>query len=475
MDEHVYITRIESKDVGGFHDKIWNLGKLTLIYGTNGVGKSTLLNMIRRFFEGGYDPDFVRNGAEKAVVKTIFSNGNYGLRVVNTKTRKSTLEFFSASGESIRPPQESLSQYATGFAFDPLAMLKADRADRVDYLERFIDVKVHPEEILEACGQDSEFLRLFDPKDSAFINIDRAHDSAMQQRRKINNDAEALRGAVQVVRQGALPLNAEGKDWSKAEKDARGELIAAESAHKAALAQANEEAKGARDAARVALANTSKEIEAEYLAALRAAEQQKDRRMAEARTVEAETIKAVGDSLVAAKADIEQVQGKAMEAARLKYAAVKRELDAYNEAVGARRQIEKLEVEITEKAGKVAALTNTLTRLDELRAIKAKSNPIEGLEVRAVRPKENAKLETEIYYNDLPWGMLNTGQQVKVCILMALQGTGKCPIIIFDDTDHLQDDNFEAFLEAIRAMDIQLVAARLDDGELRIETEGVAA
>lgn len=464
MDEHVYITRIEFRDIGGMSEMVLEPKPFTVIRGRNGAGKTSIVKAFRRFFEGGYDPTIVRKGADKGTIKITFSDGCYGLRTINAKTRKSNLELFSANGEVIRPPQESIEQYAAGFAFDPLRILSAKKTDRLDYLEQFLNVKVQPSEIFEAC-QERDFLRLLDPKESAFANIDRVAASAYQQRTAINQDVGNLRGAVETIRRDVPSLNDDGVDWSKAEEGARSELIAAESAHKAALAQITEEAKGARDAAELAFANSSKEIEAEYLAAMRAAEQQRERRMAEARTVKAETIKVVGDSLAAAKEDVQQAQGKAAEEARSRYDAAKKALDSYNEANGARASILKLEAQIKEKAGRSTFLTNVLDRLKELRLEKQKSNPIPGLEVR----------DGDIYYGEVEFDALNTGKRMELCIKLAVLGVGKCPVLIIDDAVNIDEENWKAFEAAARESELQIVAARLDDGELRIETEGVAA
>ena len=467
MSEPIYINRIEIENIAGIDSIVLEPKPLTIIRGRNGAGKSSIEKAFRRFFEGGFDPTVVRKGADKGTIRMTFSDGSYGQRVINLKTKKSEIHVFSATGEELRPPQESVEEYANGFGFDPMAFLAAPKKKRLEYLEQFLNVKVETQELLDAC-RESELLRLFNPKDSAFANIDRVYDSAFQQRKKIKADADNLRGAVETIRTGVKTLNQEGVDWSKVEADARTVLAEAEKAQAAAVAQLATEAKASKDRATATYKEAEREIEAEYLAALRAAEARKQTRMAEAAQQKAEAERAIAEAETKAQADVETTYGAAVQAARLKHEAAKSDLDAYNEANGARKQILKLEEQIKEKAGRVLFLTNVLTRLIELRAEKQKSNPIPGLEIRTIEVRD--KQEAEIFYGDVEFDALNTGKKMELCIRLAILGTGKCPLLIVDDAVNIDETNWQAFVQAARGSGLQIVAARLDDGDLRIET-----
>lgn len=167
-------------------------------------------------------------------------------------------------------------------------------------------------------------------------------------------------------------------------------------------------------------------------------------------------------------ADVEATLGASVQEARLAHAAARQKLAAYNEATGVRKQIGKFEDQIKEKAGRVLFLTNVLTRLKELRAEKQKSNPIPGLEIRTIEVRD--KQEAEIFYGDVEFDALNTGKKMELCIRLAILGTGKCPLLIVDDAVNIDETNWRAFVQAARGSGLQIVAARLDDGDLRIET-----
>lgn len=458
MSSQVTITKIEFENVGATERMTLDPKPLTIVRGRNGAGKSTIIKAFREFFDGGYDATVVRKGSEKATIRVTFSDGSYGVRTINTKTRKSTVELFSPDGEKLRPAQERVSELAEGFSFDALAILGAKKADRLNYLEEFLNVHCTLEEVKEACREE-DLARSFNPRENAFVNIDRLHEVAYQQRTKINTEAENLRGAVQVVRQGVPTLNEDGQDWTAAEAAAALTYREQSAALQIAEAAVKEQANAAREAERAKLKTDGSQIEAEYVAAIKAAEQRRQTRLAEAQA------RANGNLETIARMETEELQrlqaeqGPVVAEARAAYDQAREQLAAWNKATGARDQIAKLEEQIKVKAGRALFLTNVLKRLKDLRAEKQKSNPIPGLEVR----------DGEIYYEGIEFDAVNTGKRMELCIRMATLRSTKCPILIVDDAINIDDANWDAFVAAARQSNLQIVAARLDAGDLRIE------
>ena len=454
----VTITKIEFENVGATERMVLDPKPLTIVRGRNGAGKSTIIKAFREFFDGGYDATVVRKGAEKATIKVTFSDGSYGVRVINTKTRKSTVELFSPDGEKLRPAQERVSELAEGFSFDALAILTAKKADRLKYLEEFLDVRCSIEEVMEACREE-DLARSFNPRENAFANIDRLHEVAYQQRTKINVEADNLRGAVQVVRQGVPTLNEDGKDWAAAEAEAAKVYREATAALQVAEQAVKEQAAAAIHAENQKMKTAADAAEAAYAAAIAAAKAQREFAIAEANAIghsNKETIARMeSDELQRLQAE----QGPIVAEARAAYDQAREQLAAWNKATGARDQIAKLEEQIKVKAGRALFLTNVLKRLKDLRAEKQKSNPIPGLEVR----------DGEIYYEGVEFDAVNTGKRMELCIRMATLRSTKCPILIVDDAINIDDTNWDAFVAAARQSNLQIVAARLDAGDLRIE------
>ena len=83
--------------------------------------------------------------------------------------------------------------------------------------------------------------------------------------------------------------------------------------------------------------------------------------------------------------------------------------------------------------------------------------------------RAGARTEARDAARPVEFDAVNTGKRMELCIRMATLRSTKCPIIIVDDAVNIDDANWEAFVAAARQSNLQIVAARLDSGDLRIE------
>ncbi len=459
--ENLTITRIEFENIGCMQRESLRPAPFTVIYGDNGVGKSTIIRAFRKFFKGGYDPTLVRKLADIGTIRMEFSDGSYGIRTVNTLTRKSTLEMYSKDGSELRPFQETIEEYASGFAFDPMAFLDTTKAKRLEYLEQFIKVTVAKEELIEACGEQ-DLLRVYNPSLSAFVNIDAISDLAYEQRTAINREASNLRGAVQTIREGIDSLNDESIPWEKHEADTRAAMVAAESELRVVLGRVDEEAKAAGDRYKQEYESAAKAAHLEYENAVKIAAQLRDTQLANAKTRLAEMTTAVSRAQAEAAAKVNVELGVIAADTKARHQAAKEGLDAFNKARGAREQIAKLEEQIKIKGGRADFLTNVLERLKDLRKEKQKSSPIKELEIR----------NGDIFFDGVEFDAVNKAQQMALMFRIAKFSLGKCPFMIVDEAEHWTEENFAAFRDHALQSGIQVVAARVDNGDLRIEEYG---
>ena len=464
MSDTVRLTKLEFENVGAIKSMTLKPSPITIILGRNGAGKSAICRAFVRLFRGGYDPKLIRKGCDKAVIRGEFSDGNYAIRILDRILKESTIKVYSQDGEEVRPFQKAIEEYATGYALDPLTILTDNKKKRLEYIEEMLDVRVTTQELLEACTE-SEFLRLFDPKASAFTNIDAISDAAYDQRTKINQDIGNLHGAVQTIREGVPSLNDEKVDWASAERDARNAYVDAEAALKLEQQSVADTAVAARNAEDQKLHSTIKEIEAEYQAALKSAEERKKTRVAEAE-LRCSQNRQIADAAEAAEMEAVRARlGDHIYSTRSRFEAAQAALAAWHKATGARDQILKLEEQIKVKAGRSVFLTNVLDRLKLLRMEKQKSNPVPDLEIK----------DGEIWYQGVEFDAVNTGKRYELCIQLAAMRSGKCPLMILDDVVNIDDERWRGFIAAAKGSGFQIVAARLDTGDLRIEEIDEAA
>ena len=107
----------------------------------------------------------------------------------------------------------------------------------------------------------------------------------------------------------------------------------------------------------------------------------------------------------------------------------------------------------------------TLTVFENVGATES-APPIEPAPLTIIRGRNGVGKSN---YEGIEFDAVNTGKRMELCIRMATLRSTKCPIIIVDDAVNIDDANWEAFVAAARQSNLQIVAARLDSGDLRIE------
>lgn len=232
--------RIEIADYRGVHEMSLDLGERGILAtGTNGVGKSTVVNAVRTLAQGGdTGPDAVRNGADKAVL-IAFSENETIRRAITAKTASVTIT--TKEGAKLNKQQERLDE-RVGKLLDPMAVLNAKKP---------ADVKALVLETMPARATLAD-LRAFAPDLPDGLDVSghalearkRAEKWVYDLRTKANADAEAAeataaradadaKAAAQGVPSGAPPL-AE----AVAARDAARKVVAALDAQAEAAARA---------------------------------------------------------------------------------------------------------------------------------------------------------------------------------------------------------------------------------------------
>jgi DNA repair exonuclease SbcCD ATPase subunit len=107
-------------------------GSLTVIRGSNGSGKSSILDAVLAVFSGGSDPGWLRKGAQKGsiVLEITDYEGKPVATITKTITRKKSgegvsclLEILDQNGVPIAAPQTFVNKLGESWAVDPSAIL----------------------------------------------------------------------------------------------------------------------------------------------------------------------------------------------------------------------------------------------------------------------------------------------------------------------------------------------------------------
>ncbi len=482
------ITSVHIADTMGTTVANFTPGSVTRIIGSNGQGKSSILKALLYCFTGGLDPSIIRKGAEKSVVSFTLDNG-----VTVTKTTaivkprrgadpslpvkyRADLEITDSDGSVIAAPQSYIAELSEALAVDPSVLLRIDsttvpgkRALAAE-LMRLVPISFDPEEVNRACAYRSSDAVGFHERDA--LAIPESPDTSLaleglkkivtqitEQRRRIGITKSDTDGAVNRL-QKSLPeddgvdhsgklheLETMATDIERAVADRRVEI---EKAKSEALGDAKN------------IANTASMVaDEEYAIALAALESKRNETKRTAReecSSKTQTIMSLtNDELTSLEAEArphrERIAGE--------LATTKERIQAHSKAAALREEIDIQLATCREAGWKYEQLTGVLANLEALRLEKLNHLPVAGLVVE----------DGEAFLDGIAWDKVNLARRVEAVLQICTQRSGKLPLVIIDDCEHLDTDTRAAVEEGLAEAGFQLIEAVVSDVPLRIEVK----
>lgn len=409
------IKLVEIYNIRGIEHLRLEVGNVVVIQGENGAGKSSVLDALRAVFEGGNDPRLIRVGAKSGEVKIEMIDGT----LIHKKIRERSGELIitDPTGEVVKAPQSYVEQLATGFSFDPLAILTAKPKDRAAFLLEAMPITFTREEIEKATSRPMQ-------TDLDLDGLDALRKSLYEERTKHNREERDAEGTVRTLRQ-SLGGDEDAIDWAAREAELNRKLETART-----LARDEQE--------RIIRARDEKidELRAVFEAGVATARKEAEDAL---REVIEETANVV-DPLQAAHAE-----------ARAK-------ADLKQRQLGTRYLIEQHTQRGQEAARSAGLLTAGIERIDALREKKLASLPVPGLTFR----------DGDIHVGDIPFGYANTALQIEIAFELAKLRTGDLPLLILDGAERLDPEAYLGFMEAAKSSGMQVVAAKVTDGPLAV-------
>ena len=142
------IVRLSIKNFLGIKEALIEPGKINILSGKNGQGKSSILKAIEAVFKGA-PFSVIHKGTERAELIAELED----IRVTRVITHKAMSVTVKTKEGFTRPaPQTYLDGLFGSFAFNPLAFLMADAKERRNYLLRAMAVTVTRQQIVDAAG-----------------------------------------------------------------------------------------------------------------------------------------------------------------------------------------------------------------------------------------------------------------------------------------------------------------------------------
>jgi hypothetical protein len=138
-------------------------------------------------------------------------------------------------------------------------------------------------------------------------------------------------------------------------------------------------------------------------------------------------------------------------------------LEAQTRAQTTRALIDQHRTEASRLERESEKLTETLERLEALKASLLEKLPIRGLEIK----------EGRIFHDGTPWSKVNDAQKYVVAAEIAVARSGDNGPMIIDHFEVFDPDNQAVFKRVMAERGIQVIAAKVDTGDLRWSAEEV--
>lgn len=472
------VQRVKISNILGVESLEFDTGRVTVIEGANGVGKSSVLEALKSCLLGGHNASLLRQGADKGETVLLLDDD---LEIRKTVTPSgSTLKVTHPEFGPISKGQTYLQKLADALSVNPVEFLTASDKERVSLLLEAIPMRVTEEQIAEAVPENCRPLVAGISTDAHALEVIAAVGKELYgQRTGVNRAAKEKRATASQLRE-TLPEEPESGDWSQEFEARKSEYLALQTAAQQKVADIKEGAQklieAANDAERATTARIEKELsdktgqlKAEAAAKIQAIQQQladavlkleteADGAISSARAAAEERREAARQgkdrSLAEAQAEYESLNQPLTEA----LTRAKTMLEQQTKARTTVELIDRLEGEAGRLEETSEALTRALANLEALKGNLLESLPVKGLEIR----------DGSIYLDGIPFDRVNTAKQIQLAIEVAGLRAGSLGLVCVDNLEHLDPDTFKAFVKAAQKSKLQFVVSRVTQGPLTV-------
>jgi len=425
------LATFEVNNFRGIEHILVKPGAMTIVSGTNGSGKTSLIEALRTIFDGGHHPSNVRKGERKAEIILTLDTGIVITKTVTAKT--STLTVTDAEGQELpdATPKAFVERLATGFSFDPLGLIQAKPKDRAAFILESMPVTFTPTEIAAA---DPEYK-------GGVLDLDGLsdlHKGIYEKRKAANVIQRDTEGTVKTLQAALGTQEGETKDWESELRDLQAERATVDcqlaDAEKAIIASATKEEHAVINEINEKISKLAEE---------------RATRVASIKAREAEALKHNED---AAKPERERIAGE--------LAVAQEKVKAQSRDKATRASIEAARAKVREYFQKSDKFDKSLRALEELKKKKLAEQPLEGIELR----------DGEVFVDGIPFDELNTARQYLTAFSVAALKCGDLGLMIADRCEALESDTtWKAFVDGAKESGFQIVATRVEPGPLRVE------
>lgn len=439
------INHIKISNILGIEELEFDAGAFTVIEGTNGCGKTSVLEAIKAALRPGHDATLLRNGAAAGEIVFVLEDGSSIQRRVSGATTSTDVR--GADGKKVARPAEAIARLADMLSVNPVEFLTARKQDRVKVLLEAMPLELDVDKLSKLAGVPVKAA----PGLHALHVIDTVRQRVYEDRTSTNRAVKEKEGTINQI-QLAMPDSVGGVMGD--DEDGLETAIAVER-DKLATTMRKIDAKmtGIREAAAKRIAEIDEKLQGD-IEALRAAA-----------TMEKDAIK-LDTGTNAAKAETARTNAAtscnaAQEPLKIALANIKQNRMAAAKREQALDTIAAMQTELTDLQADADKQTATLAAIDAYKTELLENLPIPDIEVR----------EGEIYKDGVPLDRLNTAAQVGIAVEVAKLRAGTLGAVCVDRIESLDAATFAEFKRAMAKTSLQLFVSRVTDGEFSVTTD----
>lgn len=471
-------TKIKIRNLFGISETELD-GKSIEITGTNGVGKTSVIDAVRYALTNSSNRDYIlKKGENEGEILIETDTGLY----INRKKRSGQADYKSVkeNGKEINSPESFLQKLFTPLQIDPVAFTQMTKNEQNRVILDLIEFDWDLNWIKEKFGEIPENINYEQNILQVLSDIQSEKGDYFQRRQNINRDMRNKLAFIEDLAKD-IPENYDADYWENYDLSGAYKKLAEINAENGKITRAktfldgyNGKMRGIEAEKEIAISQEEKTINDERTSLLSGIERMKaEIRASEEKLGGLETKLADKKALIESRFSESVAKLDADTRIANEYAAKTvvdttdledeiNEADAMKSHISDYRRIVQLRSETDELKKQSDSLTAKIELARTLpgEILQTATIPVEGLTVKDGIP----------LINGLPVSNLSEGEQLDLCVDVALSKPNSLQIILIDGAEKLSDENRKRLYEKCAGKGLQFIAARTtNDNEMEIK------
>lgn len=471
-------TKIKIRNLFGITETELD-GKSIEITGTNGVGKTSVIDAVRYALTNSSNRDYIlKKGENEGEILIETDTGLY----INRKKRSGQADYKSVkeNGKEVNSPESFLQKLFTPLQIDPVAFTQMTKNEQNRVILDLIEFDWDLNWIKEKFGEIPENINYEQNILQVLSDIQSEKGDYFQRRQNINRDMRNKLAFIEDLAKD-IPENYDADYWENYDLSGAYKKLAEINAENGKITRAktfldgyNGKMRGIEAEKEIAISQEEKAINDERTSLLSGIERMKvEIRASEEKLGGLETKLADKKALIESRfsesvAKLDADTRIANEYASKTVADTTELEDEINEADAMKSHISDYRriVQLRSETDELKKQSDSLTAKIELartlpgEILQTATIPVEGLTVKDGIP----------LINGLPVSNLSEGEQLDLCVDVALSKPNSLQIILIDGAEKLSDENRKRLYEKCAGKGLQFIAARTtNDNEMEIK------